>query len=714
MRSPKTARSKYAERNAQGDIDAAPDVLAAVESSSSSTNLCSQQNLKTAAKRPSHRDGTDIGPVSKRRRRAFSCLSCQKLKCRCEYEPGATGCHRCQTLRIDCSLRADGIPSHTSPPSLNVEERLQRHEDSLQEIKDMIKRLASQGNPSDISSSPSKNVSTRSDERGTPTLVDDHASPEYFSNPADKGTNTAPVVVLREINEQAHRGYRKLLGHINLDLVQLQLLDEQTAAELIQLFLRYQSHMLLVCSGEDLIQRNDTHKASALLYSVCCLVGIVYRPDICGTTEHRQIYEQIRIALGQALLGSPLSLDEINAILIMSNNANTPSQYGVEYIDSWLLSGYCAQQAMLSISFSKIVNNIKHSHPTADDYSAMHLWSTICLHHLHWAATTGRPSIIPTSYVNQCNILLNFYRSTMQDGMIVAEIMLYSALHQKLSRRSYLDDSDECEEFLSWRQKWNYLLALPTSAMLRIGYHAAYLILAIRSLEETGHGLESTAFLSPTTADVSNDGDDGGEAGEAGEARGVDRLRIVACGHAKLVLQTFLEMPRFLMDGVPTCFCLCIGYCALMLAHLDASRSRVPDHVTLDLITRLDRWITESPGKAWSFKYCKLARDKVEARINASSSGRPAVAPWKPAGHGPESDTVLREAGAGAREEGSQGGLRYHHNHSTACTTPESLPLSSARPTDPDTAYPRFELTGQLAFPSMEDFFGGGFLGLME
>ncbi|KAI0424480.1 hypothetical protein F5Y09DRAFT_138963 [Xylaria sp. FL1042] len=37
--------------------------------------------------------------AQKRRRRAFSCLSCQRLKCRCEYDPGTQGCHRCQTLR---------------------------------------------------------------------------------------------------------------------------------------------------------------------------------------------------------------------------------------------------------------------------------------------------------------------------------------------------------------------------------------------------------------------------------------------------------------------------------------------------------------------------------------------------------------------------------------------------------------------------------------
>lgn len=35
----------------------------------------------------------------KRRRRVFSCQSCQRLKCRCEYDPGSQACHRCVTLR---------------------------------------------------------------------------------------------------------------------------------------------------------------------------------------------------------------------------------------------------------------------------------------------------------------------------------------------------------------------------------------------------------------------------------------------------------------------------------------------------------------------------------------------------------------------------------------------------------------------------------------
>lgn len=90
-------------------------------------------------------------------------------------------------------------------------------------------------------------------------------------------------------------------------------------------FFRHQGHNLLVCGIEELTTNIETRKVSAFLHSVCCLIGIVYRDDICGTPMHRQIYEQVRVTLGQALLSSPLSLEEINAVLIMSNNANSPS-----------------------------------------------------------------------------------------------------------------------------------------------------------------------------------------------------------------------------------------------------------------------------------------------------------------------------------------------------------------------------------------------------
>lgn len=77
---------------------------------------------KKAARRSSLNDNGGRESAQKRRRRAFSCLSCQRLKCRCEYDPGAQGCHRCQTLRfISLPLRG---PRSTAPFSRTYEIRV--------------------------------------------------------------------------------------------------------------------------------------------------------------------------------------------------------------------------------------------------------------------------------------------------------------------------------------------------------------------------------------------------------------------------------------------------------------------------------------------------------------------------------------------------------------------------------------------------------------
>ncbi|KAI1152877.1 hypothetical protein F4825DRAFT_461534 [Nemania diffusa] len=695
-------------------------------------------------KRAARRSSPDEGggrESQKRRRRAFSCLSCQRLKCRCEYDPGARGCHRCQTLRIACSLKDQNDASQNSnsieTSRSGVEERLQRHEDALEEIKTMIQALGSERNAS--SRSPRARADSDGQEDGAPAAGQDPPDPEYLLNPVDRGSKSAPIAVLREISQHVTLGFRRMVGHGNPDLVQLQLLDEQTAGELIELFIKYQGHTLLVRSFEELRHCSDTRQVSAFLHSVCCLIGIVYRSDICGTPLHRQIYEQVRITLGQAVLCSPLDLDDLNAMFIMSNNANTPSSQGGEYIDSWLLTGYCAKQAMLSIYFTQIVNRLKKGNSTIEDHRAMHLWSTICLHHLHWAATTGRPSIIPKgSHINQCNVLLSFYQATMQDGMLVAEIMLYSILHEKLLQESYPSDGRECEEFRTWKQRWNHLLALPTSSMLRIGYHAACLILAVRALGKTEDALGSSSLLStdntpvagstslnsktdnktpsstsrhdatwtdpePTTEEAAHTSDS-----KTDTARNL--LRANVCKHARLVLETFLEMPPFLLDSAPTCTCLCLGYCALVLAHYDAAQSRIPDAVVLRLVMRLDQWVQTSPGKAWSYKYGALAIRKVEARVRSPTFP---AAGAQVGGHGVE-ESARGQADLGAVEGDCRDEAQTQQDGRVHAYAAEDMLASAGRAGDVDDGLPSFDLGEHALFPSMEGFFGGGFLDFMR
>ncbi|KAJ2991801.1 hypothetical protein NUW58_g2387 [Xylaria curta] len=695
---------------------------------------------KRAVRRSSPDETTGSGLIQKRRRRAFSCLSCQRLKCRCEYEPGAQGCHRCQTLRIECSLRGHNDvsqqPGSPEASRSSVEERLQRHEDSLHEIKTMIRAL---GTEVQDTSRPRALTDSGGQGEGAPTTSHDPPDPEYLSNPVDRGSESAPIVVLREISQHVALGYRRMVGHGNPDLVQLQLLDEQTASELIELFIKHQGHTLLVRNYEELRHWGDTRQVSAFLHSVCCLIGVVYRDDVCGTPLHRQMYEQVRITLGQAVLCSPLDLDDLNAMFIMSNNANTPSSQGVEYIDSWLLTGYCAKQAMLSIYFTQIVNRLKNGDSTIEDHRAMHLWSTICLHHLQWAATTGRPSIIPKgSHINQCNVLLSFYQATMQDGMLVAEIMLYSILHEKLLQESYPSGGHECEEFRTWKQRWNHLLALPTSSMLRIGYNAACLILAVRALGTTGDALGSTSLLSTDSTPAAGSASAGSKTDDktpfSAERRGpkradsestrnetayssdtaaADLLRVNVCKYARLVLETFLDMPVFLMDAAPTCTCLCLGYCALVLAHYDGAQSQIPDAVVLRLITRLDQWIQTSPGKAWSYKYGALAIRKVEARVRSPSTpSRPKAQEDVRSHNHRENSYGATDPGAASRDcQDDARGPSEGHVHAYPA---HDVLTSTGHAADPNDELPSFDLGEHAMFPSMEGFFGGGFLDFMK
>lgn len=128
-------------------------------------------------------------------------------------------------------------------------------------------------------------------------------------------------------------------------------------------------------------------------------------------------------------------------------------------------------------------------------------------------------------------------------------------------------------------------LALPTSSMLRIGYNAACLILAVRALGKTGDALGSTSLLStdntPVTASASLGSKTDDKTPVSAERRdpnwaesetireetshsssdsktdstAADLLRVNVCKYAKLVVETFLEMPLFMRDTAPTCTC---------------------------------------------------------------------------------------------------------------------------------------------------------------
>jgi hypothetical protein len=76
---------------------------------------------------------------------------------------------------------------------------------------------------------------------------------------------------------------------------------------------------------------------------------------------------------------------------------------------------------------------------------------------VRWAATTGRSSSISDAYLSQCNMLLNISEATLQDNMVVAEVLLYKNLHELTNRHDRVDTFEESKELVSWKQKWSHL-----------------------------------------------------------------------------------------------------------------------------------------------------------------------------------------------------------------------------------------------------------------
>lgn len=147
---------------------------------------------------------------------------------------------------------------------------------------------------------------------------------------------------------------------------------------------------------------------------------------------------------------------------------------------------------MLSISFSRIVDNVRRGTYTATDYREIKLWARICLNHLQyvelrinyffclvcphtwltelhrWAATTGRPSSITAAYLYHSYILINMDQATIRDGQIVADIHLYSTLHRALSSRPRSNDEPPEEEFSAWKQKWGHLFCMLSTRLYEV------------------------------------------------------------------------------------------------------------------------------------------------------------------------------------------------------------------------------------------------------
>lgn len=289
--------------------------------------------------------------------------------------------------------------------------------------------------------------------------------------------------------------------------------------------------------------------------------------------------------------------------------------------------------------------------------------------------------------------------------MILAEISLYEMLLQRLDKRlSPNSDGD----FASWKQDWNHLLckhqthteqlrgpshpipALPTAAILKIGYHCACLIFAIRWLEDLGERLCSTTFLSdqplasafvPSLNQV-QDTDKGTR---------IVALRTHALKNARAVLEKFLHMPAFLRDALVSIKFLCLAYSALILAHYQDAQSELTEKHNVDLLTRVEEWFDTSPGKSAVAKFVTMAKQRLKARRAARSL-----------------DLNFGERTTNLRALRNLAPEQFIPAPISASTAEEEISIAQQE----SNSLWSVASAADYDFPNMEEFFSGGFLGI--
>ncbi|KAK1838926.1 C6 zinc finger domain protein [Colletotrichum chrysophilum] len=394
--------------------------------------------------------------------------------------------------------------------------------------------------------------------------------------PADRHVYSSPAEVVRKVGSQLSGGFRRTFD-VQADLVSLGILSEKTARDLVLEFVRRRKNTLLLNSEIDLAPRNrDLRHASPFLHDACCLHAMRFS-EHSSSVLHRRVFEHVRLQLGQLMIASPLPLEELMGILIMS---------------LWACS------------------------PSSPD----------------WAATTGRPATVPSAYLAQCKLLLNFEEVTMRDAMMYAEITLYLILQDKFSQRSYLGADGECEELAAWKLRWNYLFELPAASTLRISHSIAWLILARRSLEHDqassdDDSLSSSPRLQPADAVRQEP-----PAHQNPELHDLAHARV--CGFATEVVRAFVEMPSTRAEELPEFHRLCVAYAMLIISKYEQkppyggvdSGNNGGSHEVLQLLKAAQKqnsvWSASSPS-AIQFGL-ERALKKVTARVEGT--GGPNVA----------------------------------------------------------------------------------------
>lgn len=297
----------------------------------------------------------------------------------------------------------------------------------------------------------------------------------------------------------------------------------------------------------------------------------------------------------------------------------------------------------------------------------------------------------------------------MEDGIILAEILLFSTLYHNLKQATLLDHDGNCVELQNWKSRWNHLLgkksnfrmkygifqlttffarvASPKANVLRLSHEFSYLVLARRSFEI------SRAAESRGASTQSRDSDNGASH-SLHQDEDAQLFSGLAHKYALSTTQIFLRMPGSLIQELPKFHHICIAYCALVLSEYDEERSGTGTEEVLEVLQALrshySRFCEEVPA-AMNF-----AVDKVIQGVKNKSGSVGGSIPAMGSGW-----TTSQEFPG---QTASQNGVWASHNRIFNSFEPEIYHETTAQGMGNSNFV---EGTQFPSFLTVEDFFGG-------
>lgn len=500
---------------------------------------------------------SDQAPL-KRRRKTSSCASCRKLKTRCDFESATGKCHRCNVLKIACSLTDEKAASREGDQLFDQEDdRLDRIEGQIMEI------LSKLGHDKPVKSSDYKYV--------------EHLG-KGKSNHLDNSSWNAPLNVISRIDSKLFGrvdGYKAFAQLCEQEFIKGFYNDRQQLCIRLGTNFLTIAHFWIVPGG--IKEISDGYiREHPFIASVFVLLAMGFDENYSYKEEQSTLYWIVRKMLAMALTTSPITDHDVEAILYCAlyNIARKPLQ---PLLDSWTISSDAMKQMMIGTSFQSIEDKVNARDFKETDLFHLRIWTLLCVCHLQHSIGSGKPQLIPHDYIDVCDLVTEYPWANLEDNVNYALVKLTKQVHRmfytkdlilNLIKYEQVEDVEnvKCfrfEELHHWQNHWRELIDNDVSGTLLFNLDFYHIILSRRFI---------ASYKNVSDFKV---------------VKYMDIAYNTAIFHSRAILDRFLQLPKSQVKGSPSFLLTQVVYSCLTLYDFQSKFENKFNIKSLNLLSRV-------------------------------------------------------------------------------------------------------------------------------